>query len=295
MDRITIKSHEQVDLEFILAGIGRRGLAGLIDVLIQLVLIIIVTFLFVLFFPLTGGLIKILGLFIFMWGYRFFFELYSHGQTPGKKKIGIAVVGEDGRPPNWRQCLLRSLFNLIDVTGFFALAGISIFCTSKSQRIGDLVAGTYVVVWDSPSLPTTGVLWLRNLETKGAGQNLRLSKGGITPETLLLIEKFLERRSGLSEVRRKQIASALCGRIASATGWNRDMITPETAEELLEGVLNQLTGANSYIEANKSSWKEIENKLKKARKSIKKLSSGVIQEIIREYRYILTAVGHARV
>ncbi|MBA3603257.1 MAG: stage II sporulation protein M [Parachlamydiaceae bacterium] len=295
MDKITIKSYEQVDLEFTLAGIGRRGLAGLIDSVIQSIFIFILAVLVILYCPVSTNLLKIVAVFICMFGYRFPFEHFCRGQTPGKMIIGIRVIGADGRRPNWRQTLLRTLIGGVDSLGLYALAGIVIFCTPKSQRFGDLAAGTYVIVCNSCTLPTTGMLWLSNLETKGRGQDLRLQKGPITPETLLLIEKFLQRRTGLSEDRRKYISYSLSRRVAGAAGWDLEAITPESSEGLLVGVFTQLTGADSFLEAKKSSWKEIENRFKSARKSLKKLSSAVIQDLIRDYRYILTTVGQARI
>jgi len=40
----------------------------------------------------------VVGAFLLEWFYPIVFEVYRHGQTPGKKACGLAVVHDDGRP-----------------------------------------------------------------------------------------------------------------------------------------------------------------------------------------------------
>jgi len=76
--------------------------------------------------------------------YFLLFELLNNGQTPGKRLMNIRVVRLDGRPLNLSACILRFLLLYID-TMFCLVGALLIALTPRSQRIGDLAAGTSVV------------------------------------------------------------------------------------------------------------------------------------------------------
>lgn len=85
----------------------------------------------VLYFPLTEGL----------WG-----------RTLGKLFAGTMVVDKAGRVPGLGRALVRTLFRLIEVNPVLlggVPAGICVLATKRKQRIGDLVAGTYVLSADT--------------------------------------------------------------------------------------------------------------------------------------------------
>lgn len=70
------------------------------------------------------------------------------GKTPGKAMMGIQVVNAEGRPPGVWRAALRSILWIIDdfpyivpfLTGF-----ITALTSQRNQRVGDMVAGTFVV------------------------------------------------------------------------------------------------------------------------------------------------------
>lgn len=293
MDKFIFRSPEHVNLEFIFASPGRRGLAGLLDALFTIGLMIFailpIVFLQLPYTPLFVFL-SILGI---GYGYYIFFEVYNHGQTLGKKAIGICVIGEDGHSPTWRQSLIRIFFMLIDGTCFFSIGMISIVCTKNRQRLGDIVAGTYVVVWEKQSLPTSGIAWLNQLEERGTEDALRLAKGSISPKTLLLIERFLQRRESLTPEKRKLIATNLVVRIAKVAGWQKDALANQSPEHLLEGVMNQLIG-NEVLEAKKDLWNKIEKEFESARHRIKKLPTAHIHSVIQNYHYCIALLSRTR-
>lgn len=82
--------------------------------------------------------------------YHLLFEFFNNGQSIGKKVVKIRVIKLDGTPPSFGSCLLRWLFRAIDIdfSSFIApgiIGIVSIISTKKSQRIGDIVAGTTVI------------------------------------------------------------------------------------------------------------------------------------------------------
>lgn len=76
--------------------------------------------------------------------YSFICETFNHGQTLGKYIMKTRVVKTDGSTPGVGDFLLRWIFLLIDVH-ISCIGLITIICTKKNQRFGDMTAGTMVV------------------------------------------------------------------------------------------------------------------------------------------------------
>ena len=163
-NRVTHQTPESVELEFILAGIGSRAWALLIDyhilglvVVVFLVVWSIVSYQVVetwnnLFRRVDIGLwlvaIALLIMFFLYTGYFVLFETFWQGQTPGKRFAKIRVVRDDGRPIGIGQATMRSLLRAFDDTLF--LGAFLIMFTRREKRLGDLVAGTIVIQVESP-------------------------------------------------------------------------------------------------------------------------------------------------
>ena len=155
-DQLSIDTPELVALEFPLAGIGSRFIAILIDSLLQAAIVLALIFGAMLFLP---SLLKfeaasakwfiaivILVPFLLQWGYFALFEAFWNGQTPGKRVAKIRVIQQSGRAITLFESLARNLVRIIDFLPTSYIVGvISIFVTSRHQRLGDLVAGTLVV------------------------------------------------------------------------------------------------------------------------------------------------------
>ena len=86
--------------------------------------------------------------FLLSWGYGAFCEGVFNGQTPGKRALGLRVVSERGVPITGAQAVLRNLVGTVDglVPFFFMLGLSSMLLSGKFQRLGDLAAGTMVII-----------------------------------------------------------------------------------------------------------------------------------------------------
>ena len=164
---ITVSTPFNIDLEFKIAAFPKRVLAWVVDIFIicmyYLVMLKIVFPLFNLqstIVDVIGGLIVLLPVLI----YQLSFEIFLNGQTLGKKLLGIKVIDKEGNEPSWGQYLLRFLLalgsyftfilpfvillNPLAVTGYLIIYlpdVITMLVSPKSQRIGDLAAGTVVI------------------------------------------------------------------------------------------------------------------------------------------------------
>jgi uncharacterized RDD family membrane protein YckC len=70
------------------------------------------------------------------------------GRTLGKLITGTIVIDRDGRAPGFAKAIARTLLRLIEVNPVLIgglPAGIALLVTKRHQRMGDLLAGTYVV------------------------------------------------------------------------------------------------------------------------------------------------------
>lgn len=156
---LVIETPERVGLEFALASLGNRFLACAFDHFLQFS--IIVTAVIVVWlagdFTLLGDrfaeapkwIRALLVIFIFLIfnGYFALFETFWAGQTPGKRLLKLRVIREDGRPVTFWEASVRNLLRSFDFmpAPFYSIGIVSIFATSRDQRVGDLFAGTVVV------------------------------------------------------------------------------------------------------------------------------------------------------
>ena len=68
------------------------------------------------------------------------------GQTPGKRALGIRVVGESGKRPTAGAIVARTLLRIVDGLPVAYLLGFVVMLTSpRHQRLGDRAANTLVV------------------------------------------------------------------------------------------------------------------------------------------------------
>lgn len=154
MASIEIRTTQNVPIIYELANVRDRLLAFLIDfflffvfyyILLIFILSTVGRYLFSSSTFLLSFLFYFFPLFLFLL-YGFVFEVVLHGQTLGKRMLGIRVVRVDGREPGLTDYMLRSVFYLVDV--FFSLgviASLLIGSTVRHQRLGDLTAHTTVV------------------------------------------------------------------------------------------------------------------------------------------------------
>jgi uncharacterized RDD family membrane protein YckC len=81
-------------------------------------------------------------------------EGLSKGRSVGKLAFGLRVVRDDGGTTRWRHTLIRCLtgvFELWMTAGSVAI--IASLFNKQSKRLGDMMAGTYVIMARAPKMP----------------------------------------------------------------------------------------------------------------------------------------------
>lgn len=154
MSELSINTTQNVTINFTAASIGHRILAFGVD------LLIIIAYLTSAFALLNySGLSQILSgmdgwsqmavqslLFLPVMFYSLIFETFFEGQSLGKKLVRIKVVKIEGYQASFGDYLIRWLFRMVDIVISSGVIGlISIVMSKKTQRLGDIAAGTSVI------------------------------------------------------------------------------------------------------------------------------------------------------
>jgi uncharacterized RDD family membrane protein YckC len=235
--RIVVATPEGIELEVVLAGLGSRFVARLIDSLIQLAVILALT---IGAAALTGGdangwavAIVVVLVFLVLFAYDIPFETLAAGQTPGKRAFGLRVVSRNGAPIDFVTSSVRNLLRIVDFLPIFYVVGsASIVATGECQRLGDLAAGTHV---------TRERFGGRGGERQPAApmsvpleQVLQWDVSAVDAEELRVLRHFLDRRLSLPWPIRSYFAGELVQRF-----WPKIPGLPVNAhpEYILEGIV----------------------------------------------------------
>ncbi len=148
-----IVTPEAVVLEFETAGTASRILGGALDVLIQGVAIFVLAF--ATSFAASGlqgagswvaAVVLVLAMFLVLIGYPVAMETLWNGRTLGKAAAGTRVVTVEGGPVRFRHAAIRAAVGLLELWSLAGMvATLATILTRRSQRLGDMVAGTVVV------------------------------------------------------------------------------------------------------------------------------------------------------
>ncbi|MEO8809695.1 MAG: RDD family protein [Rhodanobacter sp.] len=140
-----IETPEGISLRLRAAGALPRAQAWTLDMLVRLLVLFIAAIPLSLFGVGGNGLVLLLT-FALMWAYPVFCEVWWHGQTPGKRALGLRVVNADGTPVTWLPSVVRNLLRVVDILpGVYGVGLVSTLVDPYARRLGDIVAGTLVI------------------------------------------------------------------------------------------------------------------------------------------------------
>jgi uncharacterized RDD family membrane protein YckC len=176
------------------------------------------------------AIVVLVGFTIF-YGYYAIFEALQQGRTPGKQLVGLRVISADGRPITAQQALVRNLIRIVDsMPALYAIGIIAALVSPRSQRLGDMAAGT-VVVHERPLGGEMPALPLRTAPP-------RLGASRLTAHEIDLIEAFLRRRADMDWELRERTAATVASRLRDRLG----LAPGGSDEELLEHIVAEYRG-----------------------------------------------------
>jgi uncharacterized RDD family membrane protein YckC len=147
MEKLTIRTAQNVGIQQNLAGVGIRLVAALIDMFFLSI------FYFFLFYLLEKSgisdkfsswtFISVLMLPYFL--YYPLMQYWNNGQTLGKQLVKIRVVKIDNSHPRIGDFLVRWIFRLVESNFLVGFSILIMMLNDKRQRLGDIVAKTTVI------------------------------------------------------------------------------------------------------------------------------------------------------
>ncbi|MEO8632705.1 MAG: RDD family protein [Chloroflexota bacterium] len=240
LGRLEVETADHVVLRYDLAGGGNRGFAALVDFVLATMIFIGAIFLFTLLTAAIGFQtaslffgIAVLLTFAIAWSYFILFEWLGNGQTIGKRIFGLRVIADDGAPASFTAVLVRNLLRVIDfLPGFYGIGLLAIVVSSRSQRLGDLAAGTFVVRAPRPQLDYFS---LRTVTPVGDGAQVAVRV--LPGEAQRLVREFVAREAKLAPDHRARVAKQLADRLRP---YARDVDPTLNDVELIRAIARSL-------------------------------------------------------
>ena len=281
--QVEVETPEHVAVGYILADLGSRFTALLLDGLVLGSALLVLWIGLPLLAAAFGGLPRALagvGLallvfasFLLVWGYFVYFEGLRDGQTPGKRWLGLRVVQEGGYPVTLRAAAVRNLLRVVDAQPLptWALGGVVMLLHPRTKRLGDIAAGTVVVRERAEArLPEVAAA-----RPAAAGEAPRLDDAEF--ETLT---RFVARQKGLQEEARRRIARQMLKHLAPRLGEDRrvrmvpadELLREVHAEEVARrgaaaaGALAGSPQASALLQRQSPAWAEYRALLERARR-----------------------------
>ncbi|GGQ79428.1 RDD family protein [Couchioplanes azureus] len=186
---------EAVEVDVRHARIGSRGLALLLDMIVQVLLAVVLLVAAQAAFllgeteeALAAAIVTVIVIAVFV-AYPTVTETLSNGRSLGKRAMGLRVVREDGGPIRVRHALVRSLVGLaVEWPGLlfppftWAVALTTMLFSPQGRRLGDLAAGTFVIHERSPApwgwvpaMPPPLAAWAAGLDLTNLDDDLALA------------------------------------------------------------------------------------------------------------------------
>lgn len=203
---------EAVEVELPAAQVPLRIASGLIDLLVVAAGVLLLIYLLPYdLFGLDDALVQaftILVLATVMAGLPITLETVTHGRTLGKMVMGLRTVRDDTGPIGVRHATIRALVGTMELwMTFGGLALLVSMSNERAKRLGDFLAGTYVVrdrvrltLPDPPQADPA-------LEPWAAGADI-----GVIPDGLIIATRqFLTRSATLTPASRQQVGGELYG------------------------------------------------------------------------------------
>ncbi|MEC3908283.1 RDD family protein [Tamlana sp. 2201CG12-4] len=146
MSELQINTTQNVKISFNASGAGERLLAFIIDISIKIGYMLVLNWTFGAFDNMDQwsqiAINTVLSFPVIF--YTLTLESFLQGQTIGKRLMKIRVVKIDGYQASFSDYVIRWFFRVVDIY-IFGLGFFVMLFNKKTQRIGDMAAGTAVI------------------------------------------------------------------------------------------------------------------------------------------------------
>jgi uncharacterized membrane protein SpoIIM required for sporulation/uncharacterized RDD family membrane protein YckC len=312
--RVDVETPEQVVLSYALAGVGARAAAAIVDFIAISAIIAGFFFLIGLLAKLAprnqatpdeagGWAVAIVILFVFalQWGYYVLFEALWDGQTPGKKLLHIRVVQDGGYSVSFGASAVRNIARIVDMQPVFTygVGVVSASLAKSGKRLGDMMAGTFVVQERIDQSPVIAI------DAK-ATDEVPVTASLSTAEYDLL-ERFLSRAAALAPLRLATLADQLSVKLAPhmpneplpVVDRLRLLYARERTARSRGIAARGATGAarerHAMVARSSTKWSGFATTLRDAqRRGLRNMSEREVSEFVAQYRELATDLARLK-
>lgn len=201
---------EAVALDLPAATVGVRLASGLIDVLVQASVLMLLLVLALVAVSSSDdalrGVATVVATVAVLVALPTAVETVSRGRSLGKLALGLRTVRDDAGPISFRHAFMRALVGVVEI---WALSGVpALLCAlvnARGKRLGDMVAGTYVVRERFRLPAVRPAMMPPQLAAWAASADVAPMPDGLA----LAARQFLDRAPSLNPASRAQLGSQL--------------------------------------------------------------------------------------
>jgi uncharacterized RDD family membrane protein YckC len=188
MQRVGIRTTQNVLIDYEVASLGERIGAYLLDGIMLLAYLFILGYINIEVYQLPLYVNIILALPFFL--YHLICEVFFNGQSLAKRQLHIKVVRLDGTSPSLGSYLLRWVLRPVDFLLYGSVAILCILIGGKGQRLGDIAAGTTVVKYQKDSISQVPPVYMPDLPEDYVVHFPQVNR--LTDEDIALIRETLQ-------------------------------------------------------------------------------------------------------
>jgi len=161
----------------------------------------------------VGAAVGLVGLLAVFVGIPVTVETLTRGRSLGKLAMGLRVVRDDGGPIRMRQALIRGLLGFFEIyLAYGSIAIIASLSNRRGKRLGDHLAGTYVVLERTPTgAMTPPAVMPPRLAGWAAGCDL----GRVPDRLAVAARQFLGRAARLHPASRQRLGIGLAQQLSA--------------------------------------------------------------------------------
>ncbi|MEO5709774.1 MAG: RDD family protein [Nocardioidaceae bacterium] len=205
---------EAVALDLPAASVGLRVASGLIDVVAELVLLfavyLVATVVSIGADDALYAVATLVSTVLVLVGVPSAIETLTRGRSLGKLALGLRTVRDDAGPIAFRHAFIRALIGVVEIwvlTGVPAL--VTALVSARGKRLGDVVAGTYVVRERFPFPGVRPAMMPPHLAAWATSADIAPLPDGLA----LAVRQFLDRAASLNAGSRATLGGRLAEQV----------------------------------------------------------------------------------
>lgn len=239
-----IETPEGISFSLTLAGPAVRAVSWVIDVSILIACQFVLIFAVVLMGAVStdfSGTFYFISTFLLWFGYYVLLEWKWGGRTVGKRAMRLRVIDDSGLRLQFSQVLLRNIVRVFDGIPFGLIGGLSCWLSSRSKRLGDMVAGTVVVRYAEETIPDLERLDSDKYNSLRDHPNLVARiREAVSPQEAGFCLAALIGRGGYGDAERVELFRFIAGYIRECVDLPDDVVYGMSDEKLVHNIVDLL-------------------------------------------------------